>query len=75
MEKQFVLTFIALALSIWIWSIFDLTRWRFKNPNKKLLWLFILLFLNFIGSIIYFQFKKRLVTKEKRSFQPNFSKA
>lgn len=75
MEKLLIITFIVLAVFFWIWSIFDITRSRFENPKKKLRWLLIILFLNFIGSIVYFQFKHKLVTKEKRTFQPNFNRA
>ena len=75
MEKLLIISLIALAIPFWAWSIFDITRSRFKHPNKKLLWLFIILILNFIGSIIYFQFRKNLITKEKRTFQPDFNRA
>lgn len=75
MENYLIISFIALAIPFWAWSIFDITRSTFKNPNKKLLWLLIILFFNFLGSIIYFQFRKNLITKEKRTFQPDFNKA
>ena len=75
MENLLIITLVALALPFWIWSIFDITRVRFQNPKKKLLWLFIILFFNFLGSVIYFQFRKKLITKERRSFQPDFKQA
>ena len=75
MEIPMSITLAVLVFALWAWSIFDITRSRFKNPEKKLLWLFIIIFLNFIGSIIYFQFRKKLITKEKRTFQPNFNRA
>ena len=75
MEIPMIITLTVLAFALWTWSIFDITRVRFKNPKKKLIWLFIILFLNFIGSIVYFQFRKKLITKEKRTFQPDFNRA
>ena len=75
MEMPLIITFAVLAFALCTWSIFDLTRSTFKNPKRKLLWLLIILFLNVIGSILYFQFKKKLITKEKRTFQPDFNRA
>jgi cytochrome bd-type quinol oxidase subunit 2 len=41
------------------WSIFDIPKRRFASQNKKLLWLFVVSTLPFVGGMIYILFVRR----------------
>jgi hypothetical protein len=62
--KIIIVTFVILAVSLWAWSIFDVTTSRFRNPIMSWIWLLVLLFFNVIGSIAYFQFRRKLIKVE-----------
>lgn len=38
----------------WIWSIIDCAQNEPSEGNDKIIWIIILLFLNFLGSLIYY---------------------
>jgi uncharacterized membrane protein YhaH (DUF805 family) len=65
----------ASILMLNFWAIIDLTRSRFMDPTKRTIWLVLVLFFPFIGSILYFQLRKKFTTKEPRKFQPKFNRA
>lgn len=69
-----IIGFMALTIILWFWAIIDITRSRFKDPNMNTIWFLAILFFPVLGSILYFQFRKKYVTKEPRKFQPNFNK-
>ena len=75
MGKTLIITFAILAIILWIWAVFDITKSRFKNSIMKIVWLLIVLFFPVFGSIFYFQLRKKFVTKKNRDFQPNFNRA
>lgn len=75
MEAILFITFLILTIGLWFWAIFDLTRSRFHIPTMKPVWLLVVLFFPVIGSIFYFQFRKKLIDKEPRKFQPDFNRA
>jgi len=52
----------------------DIAKSRFKDQTMNTVWLLIVLFFPIVGSIFYFQLKKKFTTKEKRKFNPDFSK-
>lgn len=52
----------------------DITRSRFKSPIINTIYLLIILFFPVIGPILYFTFRRKLIVKERRKFQPNFNK-
>ena len=74
MEKILVIAFVFLSLILTFWALIDVSRSRFKNSSQRTIWLMIVLFLPIWGPIIYFQIRRKLVTKEKRVFNPNFNK-
>lgn len=45
-----------LGFAFWLWMLIDLLKRDFpaERKNEKLLWVLVLLSLNFLGSIIYF---------------------
>ncbi|MDT8415836.1 MAG: PLDc N-terminal domain-containing protein [Flavobacteriaceae bacterium] len=75
MEAKLIIGFVFLTLALWFWAIIDITRSRFKKPIMNTICLLLVLFFPVLGSILYFQFRKRLVMKEPRKFNPNFKKS
>ncbi|NRR93565.1 PLDc_N domain-containing protein [Winogradskyella undariae] len=74
METTLIIGFVILTIILWFWAIMDITRSRFKNPTMNTIWLLAVLFFPVLGSIFYFQLRKKYVTKESRKFQPNFNR-
>ncbi|WP_334056542.1 PLDc N-terminal domain-containing protein [Polaribacter sp. P097] len=68
-----LLILVLLAVVLWFWAIFDVSRCNFKNQKNKMLFFFFILVAPILGSIIYFQIKKSFISKEKKSFKPNFN--
>jgi len=62
-----------LTLILVFWAVIDITKSRFKNPNKRTIWLIIVLIFPIMGSIIYFQMRRKFITNEKLNFQPKFN--
>ena len=75
MYKALIIGFIILTIALWFWAILDISRSRFKNPTMRMVWLLAILFLPVLGSIFYFQLRRKFVVKEPRKFQPNSNKA
>ena len=74
METTLIIGFVILTIILWFLAIIDITRSRFKNPNMNTIWLLAVLFFPVLGSIFYFQLRKKFVTKKPRKFQPNFNR-
>jgi len=74
MEAALIIGFLISTIILWFWAILDIIRSRFKNRYMNTIWLLAVLFFPVLGSIFYFQLKKKFVTKEKRKFEPNFNK-
>ena len=50
-----IVLIIGLAFTIfWIVEIIDVARREFTDPNAKIMWLLIVIFLHGIGALIYF---------------------
>jgi len=48
--------FLAAGLAIfvlWIWAIIDVIRSDFKDQTTKIIWIALLIFLPFLGAVIY----------------------
>ncbi|WP_425357621.1 PLD nuclease N-terminal domain-containing protein [Psychroflexus torquis] len=63
-----------MTIALWFWAIIDITRSRFKNPIMNTVCLLVVLFFPALGSILFLILRKKLITKEKRKFQPNFTR-
>jgi hypothetical protein len=74
MEILLIIGLSILSIGLWFWALIDIAKSRFKNPTMNTVWLLIVLFLPILGSIFYFLLRKKYTTKEKRKFNPNFSK-
>lgn len=75
MEILMIIGLSILALLIQFWAIIDITKSRFNDPKMRTIWLIIVLLGPMFGSILYFQLRKNLITKEPRVFQPIFNRA
>jgi len=74
METTLIIGFVILTNILWFLAIIDIARARFKNRTMNTVWLLAVLFFPVIGSIFYFQLRKKYVTKESRKFQPNLKR-
>jgi len=68
-----LLAFVALAFVIfliiaWIWMIVDCLQRDFKEGSERIAWILILIFLSFIGLILYYfiVFRKSLNKNKKK---------
>ena len=52
-ELVLLLMFLLLPALLWIWAIIDLLRSTFPNDTNKLIWALVIIFIPFIGSILY----------------------
>lgn len=68
------ITLVLFTLILGFWALIDISRSRFKNPNKRTIWLVVVLLLPLLGSILYFQKKRSLTAKEPLKFDPKFNK-
>ena len=53
-EWIFILIAFCLTLVLPILAISDIVKGEFRNPNDKLIWVLIVLFMPIVGSMIYF---------------------
>ena len=50
----FIFLLVGLASTIfWIVEIVDVSRRDFRDPNNKVVWLLVIIFLHFIGALLY----------------------
>lgn len=61
-----------LLIAIWVYVIFDCLRSEFVEPNQKLIWVIVIVFVPFFGPLMYLGLSKK--GKAKRSFQPDFNR-
>jgi len=61
---------IALIAILWLQAIVDISKTTFRYKIYNILWICIVLFFPIIGSLVYFNLKKR---NNRREFQPNFN--
>lgn len=52
-ELIVLLFFIIVPAILWLWAIIDLLKRDFSNSTNKLIWALIIIFVPFIGSILY----------------------
>lgn len=50
---------IALMFLFWILMIIDAAKREFKDPNERVVWVLILVFLQILGAVIYYFIIKR----------------
>jgi hypothetical protein len=50
----FVLFIILVSTIFWVFAIVDIVRRDFTDPNMKIVWLIVVIFSHWIGSILYY---------------------
>ncbi|WP_223269169.1 PLDc N-terminal domain-containing protein [Polaribacter sp. IC063] len=63
-----------LTILLWFWAIFDISKSKFENQTINTIWLLIVLIFPILGSIVYFQLKRKFIRLETRKFEPKFLK-
>jgi hypothetical protein len=44
---------------LWIWALIDVLRSNFKDSTSKIVWLIAVIFVPFLGAILYLLFGRR----------------
>jgi uncharacterized membrane protein len=48
-----ILIFVALSLILLLWALIDILRSDFKDSVTKLVWIIVVIFVPFVGAILY----------------------
>jgi hypothetical protein len=51
---------------LWIWAIIDVIKSEFKDSTTKIIWIALLIFLPFLGAVIYPFLSKS--TKQRKNY-------
>ncbi|WP_423779149.1 PLDc N-terminal domain-containing protein [Algoriphagus aquimarinus] len=70
---QISFLFCLLYLGFWAYALFDALSSEFRAAHSKLLWVLAILFAPLIGTFLYLSMA-RSIRKDKRNFNPSFSK-
>ncbi len=60
---------ICAALILWLWSVVVIAKEKTEDPYDRIVWLLIVLMLNFIGTLLYFFFGGDEKSKERSENQ------
>jgi len=41
------------VLIIWVWTLLDIVKSRNKNSTEKLIWILVVIFFPFLGTLLY----------------------
>lgn len=55
--------FIALPGILWLWAIIDLVKREFSDNATKIIWALVVIFIPFVGSILYLVVGRSTVAK------------
>ena len=55
-SQELLLIFLVLSIPVLLplWALVDVVRSNFRGQNDKLIWVIIIVFMNFIGAALYF---------------------
>ena len=71
MNTIFTTFLLVLIIGLWFWALYDFAMASFKEPGKKTIWLLIILLFP-LGPLAYMYFRRDLVAKAPRKFEPKF---
>jgi hypothetical protein len=54
LEIIFLLVPALVMFVLWLWAVVDIVRGNFTDPNQKIVWILIVIFIPFLGPILYF---------------------
>lgn len=43
-----------LCLILWVWAIIDIINSRFREDSTKIIWILLVIFLPFLGTLLYY---------------------
>jgi len=46
--------FAIILLIFWIWMLVDCSKRKFKNNVEKIVWILVIIFAGWVGSLVYF---------------------
>ena len=53
---DWLLVGLGVAIILWLWSVVVVAREKTEDPFDRIVWLLIVLMLNFVGTLLYFFF-------------------
>ncbi|WP_367275353.1 PLD nuclease N-terminal domain-containing protein [uncultured Christiangramia sp.] len=72
MTEILIIILFTLTIILWIWALIDIYKSHFEKRIFKIIWFITVIVFPILGSIIYFQLKNKMTSKQRRKFQPNF---
>ncbi|SDR71260.1 PLDc N-terminal domain-containing protein [Christiangramia echinicola] len=72
MTEILIILLFTLTIILWIWALIDIYKSHFKNGIFKIIWFIAVIIFPILGSMIYFQFKNKMTSRQRRKFEPNF---
>ncbi|MEM9672796.1 MAG: PLD nuclease N-terminal domain-containing protein [Bacteroidota bacterium] len=52
-EVLLVVIFFLLGTGLWLYALIDVLRSRFRNDSDKIIWVLVVILLQFLGAVIY----------------------
>ncbi len=53
-QELILLFFFFVPAILWVWALIDCVTGTFSNSDSKLIWVVVIIFVPFLGSILYF---------------------
>jgi len=53
------------SFAFWVWMLVDCIQRKFKNDDEKVVWLLVVILVQFVGALIYYFVVKRKDKKMK----------
>ncbi len=57
---------IIIAFMVWLWSVVVIAKEKTEDPYDRIVWLLIVLLLNFVGTLLYFFFAGDAKSRKER---------
>ncbi|MBI4150984.1 PLDc N-terminal domain-containing protein [Candidatus Woesearchaeota archaeon] len=54
-----VFLFLTIGTVFWVWMLIDCVQRKFKKDNDRVIWVLIIVFLHWIGALVYYFAIKR----------------
>ncbi|MEO0332417.1 MAG: PLD nuclease N-terminal domain-containing protein [Bacteroidota bacterium] len=52
-EILIIVIFVLAGTALWLYTLVDILRSRFRNDSDKIVWVLVVILLQFLGAIIY----------------------
>lgn len=57
---------IGVGLILWLWSVVHIARAKTEDPFDRVVWLLVVLMLNFVGTLLYVFFDNARLAEERQ---------